>query len=204
MLVNTNYSKDGFDEMDRKKQIVDEAMRLFSQSGYDGVTIKQLAEVCGISEPALYRHYASKEVLYDAVLDSIELFMSYDDLFERLDKEPEIRVIFTELASHILGFLNTPYQLYRLLLYSALHDHSKARKIFRELRVPCVKFLIRQLNIKYSEGKIKKKNNEITARCFIGMVFEWAWVPHFGRDFRDNISSPRKSSPTMCLFSLMG
>ncbi|MCP4568333.1 MAG: TetR/AcrR family transcriptional regulator [FCB group bacterium] len=175
--------------MDRKKQIVDEAMRLFSQSGYDGVTIKQLAKACGISEPALYRHYASKEAIYDAVLDSIKLFMSYDGLFEKLDKEPEVRTLFTELASHILGFLNTHHQLYRLLLYSALHDHSKARKIFRELRVPYVKFLMGQLNKKFSEGKIKKKNNEITARCFVGMVFECAlgaslWKGFQGKRFK--------------------
>jgi len=172
----------------RKEQIIDEALKLFGRNGYDSVTIKQLAEACGITEPALYRHFDSKEDIYGAVLDSLKSLLSYQELFDRLEKENEPGAILKGLAAHILSFFNEHRETYRLLLYSTLREHSKARKIFRQIRGPYVEFLAGQLDRLYSEGKVKKKNNEITARCFVGMVFDCAlgatlWKGFMGKSY---------------------
>ena len=75
-------------QIDRKAQILTEATRLFSEFGYDKVTIKILADACGITEPALYRHYASKDAIYDTVLDSIEERLKENDqVFEGMAKD---------------------------------------------------------------------------------------------------------------------
>jgi len=173
----------------RKEQIISEAKRLFGRNGYDSVTIKQLAEACDITEPALYRHFASKEEIYGAVLDSLKSMLNYQGLFDRLARESDPRVILSDMAAHILDFFNRHQETYRLLLYSTLREHSKARKIFREIRGPYVEFLTAQLDRLYSEGKIKQKNNEITARCFVGMVFDCAlgatlWKGFMGKSYR--------------------
>jgi AcrR family transcriptional regulator len=175
---------------DRKKQIITEAMRLFAHYGYDLVTIKQLADACGISEPALYRHFDSKEAIYGAVLDSLKSTLDYLPLFERLQSESRPGVVLSELASHILDFFNRHRETYRLLLYSTLREHSKARKIFREIRGPYVDFLTQQLERLYAEGKIRKKNNEITARCFVGMVFDCALSSSLWRGFQGQVYEP--------------
>lgn len=159
---------------DRKSQIINEAKRLFGRHGYDGVTIKQLAEACGITEPALYRHFPSKEEIYNAVLDSLKMLLDYQQLFDRLEDENDLQIVMSQLAAHILDFFNRHREMYRLLLYSTLREHSKARKVFREIRGPYAKFLAGRLDRLYAEGVIKKKNNEITARCFVGMVFDCA------------------------------
>jgi AcrR family transcriptional regulator len=44
-------------------------MRLFAASGYHGVTTADIARESGVSEPILYRHFASKRDLYVACLD---------------------------------------------------------------------------------------------------------------------------------------
>lgn len=174
---------------ERKKQILEEATRLFSQHGYDKVTIKRLAAACGISEPALYRYFSSKEAIYEAVLDSLKSFLEYQGLFDRLEDQSDLQVIMMETARHILDFFKKHRGLYRLLLYSTLREHAKARQVFREIRVPYVAFLVKQLDRLYKEGRIKKKNNEITARCFIGMVFDCSlgatlWKGFQGRNYK--------------------
>jgi AcrR family transcriptional regulator len=174
---------------DRRNQIINEAMRLFGHYGYDSVTIKQLAKACDITEPALYRHFSSKEEIYSAVLDSLKSLMNYEGLFGRLEKSDDPGAILSGLASHILDFFNKNRETYRLLLYSTLREHNKARKIFREIRGPYARFLAGQLDRLYSLGKIRKKNNEITARCFIGMVFDCAlsstlWKGFQGKNYR--------------------
>lgn len=176
----------------RKEQILVEATRLFSRDGYDKVTIKQLAEACGITEPGLYRHFSSKEAIYDAVLDSLKMLTNHEQLFERLGQEGDLAEILTGLARHLLAFFNAHRELYRLLLYSTLREHRKARQIFREIRGPYVRFLHDQLDRLYAEKQIREKNNEITARCFVGMVFDCAMSSSMWRGYQGRCYKPEE------------
>ena len=49
-------------------RILDVAEELFADQGYDGTSLRQIAEGAGIREPGLYNHFASKQDLYEAVL----------------------------------------------------------------------------------------------------------------------------------------
>ena len=53
----------------RQKQFIDVAARLFSIRGYHSVGINEISAELGLSGPAIYRHYPSKEALLVAVLD---------------------------------------------------------------------------------------------------------------------------------------
>ncbi len=54
---------------DRRQAVLDTASRVFSNGGYHGSTTAEIAREAGISEPVLYRHFASKRDLYLACLD---------------------------------------------------------------------------------------------------------------------------------------
>jgi AcrR family transcriptional regulator len=49
-------------------RILDVAEDLFAQQGYDGTSLRQIAEKAGIQQPGLYNHFAGKQALYEAVL----------------------------------------------------------------------------------------------------------------------------------------
>lgn len=53
--------------MDTRQRILREALRLFSQRGYDTVSVEQIAEAVGIKAPSLYKHYKGKQDIFDAV-----------------------------------------------------------------------------------------------------------------------------------------
>jgi len=175
--------------IDRKSQIISEATRLFSEDGYDKVTIKQLAFSCGITEPALYRHFPSKEAIYENVLESIENRLSANDLFENLEIENDLEKFLKRFAHHIIEYFTSNEDIYRLLMFSALRGHPKSKKVFQIIRGSYVRFLKQQLDRFYEEGIVIKKNNEITARCFTGMVFDCAlsftlWRGFLGRNYK--------------------
>jgi AcrR family transcriptional regulator len=48
----------------RREAILEASLRLFAEHGLHGVTTRQIAEACGISEALLYRHFPGKESLY--------------------------------------------------------------------------------------------------------------------------------------------
>ena len=52
----------------RQKDIIGAAIELISKHGIEGLTTKALATVVGISEPALYRHFANKSEIVRAVI----------------------------------------------------------------------------------------------------------------------------------------
>jgi len=57
---------------DTKEAIITVALRLFSERGYDGVGIRDISKEIGIRESALYKHYSSKQDIFDSILDDIE------------------------------------------------------------------------------------------------------------------------------------
>ena len=50
------------------QRIMDAAEDLFAEQGYDGTSLRQIAERSGIKEPGLYNHFTGKQGLYEAVL----------------------------------------------------------------------------------------------------------------------------------------
>lgn len=55
----------------RRQQILDIAADLFAHRGFHGVSVAELGAACGISGPALYKHFASKDAMLAEMLVSI-------------------------------------------------------------------------------------------------------------------------------------
>jgi AcrR family transcriptional regulator len=55
----------------RRDEILEEATRLFAERGYEGASMADLAERVGLRKASLFHHFASKDMLYAAVLDRI-------------------------------------------------------------------------------------------------------------------------------------
>ncbi|WP_374454139.1 TetR/AcrR family transcriptional regulator [Nocardioides sp.] len=55
----------------RRQQILDIAAELFAARGFHGVSVAELGSACGISGPALYKHFQSKDAMLAEMLVSI-------------------------------------------------------------------------------------------------------------------------------------
>ncbi len=50
-----------------REQILATATELFVQRGYEGVAMREIADACGITKPALYYHFAGKSAVLNAI-----------------------------------------------------------------------------------------------------------------------------------------
>lgn len=54
---------------ERQREILERTLDLVQESGLANLTLKKVAERVGFSEPAIYRHFASKQELVLALVD---------------------------------------------------------------------------------------------------------------------------------------
>lgn len=54
---------------ERRRAIVAAVKKVFAVKGFDGATTRELAEAAGVSEALLYKHFPSKESLFEAMRD---------------------------------------------------------------------------------------------------------------------------------------
>ncbi len=76
--------------MTTKERILDEALTLFAEYGYDGTSVEEIACAVGIKAPSLYKHYKGKEDILNALIDSAEV--KYEQMFgseRNIGKVPE-------------------------------------------------------------------------------------------------------------------
>lgn len=59
----------------RRGEILAAAFAVFSEHGYDTGSMRDIASRVGVSEPALYRHFASKEEMFLELMDVLGSFM---------------------------------------------------------------------------------------------------------------------------------
>ena len=62
--------------MTTKQKILKEALNLFAEKGYSAVYVGEIAEAVGIKAPSLYKHYKSKQDIFNAILE--EMKKGYD------------------------------------------------------------------------------------------------------------------------------
>ena len=71
------------DSAERILQILSESARLFATNGYDGTSMRDIAEACGISKSLLYHHFTDKDEIFARIAlgSTREL---YQFVFDRL------------------------------------------------------------------------------------------------------------------------
>lgn len=92
-------------EKNTKEKILEEALKLFAQSGYMGTSMNDIASRLGVTKAALYKHYSSKQ----EILDSIVKKMNQMDT----ERAREYEMPAGDMEEVIAGYKNTALEKIR-------------------------------------------------------------------------------------------
>ena len=115
-----------------KIRILDEALIMFAENGYKGTNLRDLASRLGLSKSALYKHYVSKEDIWNALLDRMEAY--YAERFGSAEHISDMPKSCDELYTVTMGMINFTVNDSRiiltrkLLLTEQFHD-ERVRKL---------------------------------------------------------------------------
>ena len=73
---------------DTKERILETALEMFSQNGYNGTNIRELTAALGLVKSSMYKHFESKEAIWNALLD--EMIAYYDEHFGSAENLPPV------------------------------------------------------------------------------------------------------------------
>ncbi len=91
---------------DRKAEIVAAAIRLAAEVGPDRVTAQALARAVGVSQPAVFRHFATMSDLWKAVGESVARRLDMDEMAP--DDGDPVRALSDLVALHLHHIDQTP------------------------------------------------------------------------------------------------
>ncbi len=89
---------------DTKERILAAALEMFSKNGYAGTNIRELSASLGLVKSGVYKHYESKEAIWNALLD--EMIAYYADHFgsaEHLPPVPDSLEALTQLTMQMVN-----------------------------------------------------------------------------------------------------
>ena len=159
-------------EQDRRKQIMDAALRVFARHGFHGATIKRIAEEAGLKSPALiYWYFKNKDDLYQAVMMELSpLLRQAADPAGLMDKPPE--EVLTILARSYLSTFESPdvRRLFRILISEAFRTPEVAEYVAERGIVVVLNFLVSYLQHQVDLGRLRPHDPQSGARAFLGML----------------------------------
>src|SRR5437660_10519016 len=169
--AGTNVARMAGEE--RHLQILRVPMRLFSQHGFRGTTTKEIALAAGVSEAMVFRHFATKEELYSAILDQkaclhdeIVPCQAVADAIARKDD----RAVFEAMALDALNHHEQDREFQRLLLHSALEEHELAQMFWKKFVHRVYQSLGDYIRERQREGAMVPIKPAIIVRRFVGVI----------------------------------
>jgi AcrR family transcriptional regulator len=117
---------------ERRLALVETAIRSFSDGSYRGTTTAEIARAAGVSEPILYRHFASKRDLYLAALEHV--WEKARAQWERvLTSTENVREAFESMGRDHVTIRDCKFQMAELWV-QALSEANEDPELRKELR----------------------------------------------------------------------
>src|SRR5512136_543884 len=155
---------------ERRRLIIESAAKLFSQHGFGGTTTREIARTVGVSEATVFKHFATKEQLYAAIIEAKAQTQQVLGAIGPLAAARDDAALLRTLATELIERTQSDPTLMRLMFYSALEGHALADLFFRRRVQTLDVFLGRYIADRVAAGAFRPADPLQTAWNFIGMV----------------------------------
>ncbi|SRR5258706_5579989 len=167
---------------DRREQIIEAAVRVFAQKGFDKATNKDIAHEAGITAGLIYHYFKNKEELLKAALEGNspeQLLRSFPSQMLELSPEKMLRFVAQQLLSAAES--ERFVQLIRIYLPEMIHNPGIA-----PLGLPMihdvVTVLADYLAAKMDRDELRRMDAKLTAQIFLGSIMDLVLIRQIAHD----------------------
>ncbi len=155
-----------------KQQLLEATLKLISEKGYLGATTREIAQQAGVTELTLFRHFGSKERLFEELLNSYTVLPTLKELL------PELRDISYEkalelIAMRVLHTLKERKAMIKIMYSEVTIYPEKIRTVYNrfvdEVRATVAGFF----ETMQRRGVLTNCSPELAAKMFLWLLFSY-------------------------------
>lgn len=157
---------------ERRRQLLEVSIDLFSKKGFAGTTTKEIAGAAGVTEAIIFRHFATKQDLYGAILEHMasraetdEWLRGAEALMDRNDDAGLVRY----LMKGALEFARMDPRYERLMLFAALEGNELALLHQNSMSALAGRF-IDYIERRQREGAIIGTHPHLVMSAMVGVI----------------------------------
>jgi AcrR family transcriptional regulator len=159
--------------LNTKEELLKATLKLISEKGYLGATTREIALEAGVTELTLFRHFGSKERLFEELLKSYTFLPLLKELLPEMEGL-SCESALTLLATRFLLSLKERKSLVKIMYSEVTSYPEKIRKVYNkfvdEMRITLAHYFEAQQN----RGVFKKNMSpEMAARVFLWILFSY-------------------------------
>jgi AcrR family transcriptional regulator len=155
-----------------KQQLLEATLELISEKGYLGATTREIARRAGVTELTLFRHFGTKERLFEELLNSYTFLPKLKEIL------PELNQLSYEEALTLIGtkFLTTLKErkaMFKILLTEVHRYPEKIRNTYFAFVNESRGMLATYFLSMKKKGVLRDVPPDIAVRAFMGMLFNY-------------------------------
>lgn len=151
------------------ERIIDAALQLVSEKGYNAATTKAIAELAGVNEVTIFRHFGNKRGILKAIVEKF----SYNPVLQQVMRESVTGDLETDLLNFSLKYFNYMMSIKDFIMIG-FKESMQFPEIDEEIaNVPLLvkNELMHYFEEMYHKGKIREVNFEAAAMSLIALNF---------------------------------
>ncbi len=159
---------------DTKEKILTKALELFSQKGYEGTNINELMGSVGLVKSAMYRHFNSKEEIWNALLD--RLIAYYEERFGSAENLPPVPESPEELLAMTMRMVNftvhdeTVVMTRKLLTIEQYRDERARKLATKHFLTGLTEMFSHVFSGMMEKGLLRRENPELLAFSYTAPI----------------------------------
>lgn len=167
--------------LNTKEQLLKATLKLVSEKGYLGATTREIAHEAGVTELTLFRHFGTKEKLFEELLNShtfLPMIRELRPLLDDLGYDEALRLI----ASRFLLSLKERKSMVKIMYSEVTIYPEKVRGLYNNFIDDVRSVLASYFRTLKERGILRGISPEIAARTFLGILFSYFRTEEIMRD----------------------
>ena len=179
-----------------KQRILDAALELISERGYNGTTTREIAKEAGVTEITLFRHFGTKENLFEELLKRFSFLPELRSLLPEIRRLP-YEAALVQVGVRFLEALNKRKKFVRIMISEITVYPDKVKEVYYRF----IEEIIQTLAVLFVELQkqevLRELSGDIAARAFLGMFFSYF---HIEEIIRGNVISQKEKEKIVTEF----
>ncbi len=173
----------------RQWQILEAAMKVFSEKGFQGSRTSEIAKEAEVAEGTIFRYYKTKKDLLMGLLIPLIIkffrpliIRSAERIMENKEDKP-INEVMEELFSDRLNLINENFALIKTIFMEAAYEPELLKTIQKNLGVKIIPFINTFVEDNIEKGNFKEKEAMVITRTIMSLLMGYIVLSNTFPDF---------------------